>query len=161
MGRRHFVSVQTMGEQRMTVYLSTFLFFKKASSTCLMVTDIFGSWKKTEVYRENFPRWENTLKYLISSLPTCSHCQCLRRQRLIHSVLSSNRPEKPQHPSGAYCITASQVFLGNFWRIEYFAVLIWPMFSSFPLADIWSHRHLLHTVQWPRSKKQVDMVSMS
>lgn len=151
-----------MGEQRMTVCLSTFLFFKKASYTCLMVTDIFSSWKKTEVYRENFPRRENMLKYLISSLPSMQPLPVSKETAThAHSVLSSNRPEKPQHPSGAYCITASQVFLGNFWRIEYFVVLIWPMFSSFPLADIWSHRHLLHTVQWPRSKKQVDMVSMS
>ena len=33
-----------------------------------------------------------------------------------HSVLSSIRPEKPQHPSGAYCTLSGQAILGNFRR---------------------------------------------
>lgn len=35
-----------------------------------MVTDIFSLQKKTEANLENFPRWEDTLKYLGSSLPS-------------------------------------------------------------------------------------------
>lgn len=93
------------------------LFFKKASYTCLMVTDIFGSWKKTEVYLENFPRQENMLKYLISSLPSMLPLPMSKKTVThAHSVLSFIRPKKPQHPSGAYCTLSNQAFLGNFWR---------------------------------------------
>lgn len=109
------------------------LFFKKASYTCLMVPDISGSRKKTEVYLENFPRQENKLKYLISSLPSMLPLPMSKETAThAHSVLSFIRPEKPQHPSGAYCTLPSQAFLANFWRnwilcsVNMIHVLLYP-----------------------------------
>lgn len=115
-GRRHFVSVQATRGQRMTVCQSTsFVFVKKASYTCLMVTDVFGSRKKTEVYPEYFPRQENMLKYPISSLPSMPPLPMSKKAAThAHGVLSFIRPEKPQHPSGTYTTLPSQAFLGNF-----------------------------------------------
>lgn len=148
LNRRHFVKFPNYQRNKEWLCVNPpFLFFKKLNYICLMVTDIFSHWKKTELCLENFLGGK-MLKQLIPLINSMLPSPTPRTQPLWHIIFPSSglRSHSILHRRN-YCPLPSQASVGIHGGTEsytayddlYSPLSLWKKYHHKGTCDILVH----------------------